>query len=172
MAVGVAAAAAAVKASQVTTEEDKSKQGKGQQVRNSQLDLDMKNKTISSAIARVMADSSIPAGTEKSYEALCGCHAAVRQTLYMEIKEQAQGSLAEHLRTEREAMMARLESKLQEFMGDLVPPGDVEKNARLIAACQPDANGKLWMVEHVHLVLYPSSRISKKRSIHRYILVK
>lgn len=63
------AAAAAVKASQVTTEEDKSKQGKGQQVRNSQLDLDMKNKTISSAIAKIVADSSIPAGTEKSYEA-------------------------------------------------------------------------------------------------------
>ena len=84
---------------------------------------------------------------------LCSCHAAVRQTLYMEIKEQAQGTLADHLRTERDAMMARLESKLQDFLGDLVSPGHVEKHARLIASCQPDANGKLWMVENVYLVL-------------------
>ena len=85
-AMAAAAAAAAVKASQVSTEEDKVKQGKGQQVRNSQLDIDMATPRVATAMKAVMTNRIVTACTEESFEALCDCHAAVRQTLYMEIK--------------------------------------------------------------------------------------
>ena len=50
-------------------------------------------------------------------------------------------------------MMARLEGKLQEFLGDTAAPGAIDKHAKLIASCQPDLGGKLWIVENAHLVL-------------------
>ena len=89
-----AAAAAAVKASQVSTEEDKVKQGKGQQVRNSPLDIDMATPRVAAAVQAVMSNGRLTACTEESFAALCDCHAAVRQTLYMEIKDQTRGSMA------------------------------------------------------------------------------
>ena len=48
-----------------------------------------------------MSNRSLTACTEESFEALCGCHAAVRQTLHMEIKDQTRGSMADRLRQER-----------------------------------------------------------------------
>ena len=152
-AMAAAAAAAAVKANQLPTAEDKVKQGKGQQVRNSQLDIDMENPRVLAAVQTVTSDAKIVEGTEESYAALCQCHAAIRQSLYMEIKEQTRGTVAHRLHQEREAMMARLESLLQEYLGDSVPPGDIDRHARLIASCQPDPNGKIWVVENAHLVL-------------------
>ena len=61
--------------------------------------------------------------------------------------------MADRLRQEREAMMAQLEGKLQDFLGDTAAPGAIDKHAKLIASCQPDSGGKLWIVENAHLVL-------------------
>lgn len=151
-ALAAAAAAAAVKANQLPTAEDKAKQGRGQQVRNSQLDIDMANPRVITAVQAVMADSSVVEGMEQSYQKLCACHAAVWQTLYMEMKEQTSGTMAHRLHQEREAMMARLEASLQEYLGETAAPGDVDKHARLIASCQLDLNSKMWIVENAHMV--------------------
>ena len=93
--------AAAVKANQLPTAEDKVKQGRGQQVRKSQLEIDMANPRVVAAVQTVMADSSIIEGTEESYQQLCECHTAVRQSLYMEMKDQTSRTMAYRLQLSR-----------------------------------------------------------------------